>query len=163
MPTLIARDPAIVGYCEVGYFRIGVYTNKWELLVNAYGCRELTHRIASHPTADSTTGIPPPVFTNETVYGIPVESGGSMPPFAAAFGVRQQLNLTVIGFPLYQEFKVLNHIYDPRTRHEYEIGNVQTLWDPQVYYDGSGAEITSPAFYAVHCKLVESESQIGGI
>lgn len=163
MPSLVARDPAIVGLCEVGHFRIGVYTSKWERLINAYGCRELTHRIASHPTPDPTTGIPPPVFVNETVYGIATPSGRSLPPFVAAFGVRQQGALTVIGYPYHQGFKVGSRIYDPLTRHEYSIENVETLFDPATYYDGTGAELTSLAFYAVHCKLVEEQSQTGGL
>ena len=162
MPTLIARDPAIVGYCEVGYFRVGVLTSKWEMLINAYGCRALTHRIASNPSADPTSGLPTTVLTDETMYGIPVPSGGTLPPFASALGVRMQGALTVIGFPLYQAFKATNRIYDPLTRHEYVVENVQTIFDPATYYDGTGAEVTSLAFYAIHCKLIETTSQIGG-
>jgi len=163
MPDVVALTPAFVGEAIVGFFRVGVYTDKWEQLINTYGCRAMTHRVASFPTPDSTTGIRTPVFTNETVYGIPVPAGGAMPPFAAAFGIRMMGALTFIGYPLYQGFRIGSRLYDPMSRIEYQIENVQTIMDPATYYDGSGAEVKGLAFYVVNCKLVEETSQIGGV
>lgn len=162
MPTVVALTPAIVGEAVVGHSRVGVYTDRWEQQFCALGgaYRALTRRIAAFPSAESTTGIRFPVFTDETIYGVAIERGRAMPPLAAAFGVRQSLDLTVL--TLYP-CNLKDHVYDGLNSREYEVGGVERHNDPQVYYDGSGNELVSLAFYAVHCRLVEEKSQLGGL
>ena len=150
MPTMVARDPAYVGFCEVGHFRVGVYTQKWERLFLATASyRDLTLRVAGWATAHGTTGIRHAVYTDEDINGILVERGGSMPRFAA--GVAQRLDATLLTIdPIHLQ----DAVFDDLSRHEYHVEGVERHNDPRV---------GGLAFYVGHLKLAEETSQIGGL
>ena len=94
-PTLIARDPCILGFFELGHARLGVYTPRVEqtFLVNkAY--RSLYRGVACwNVDRDDITGVRVPTFEWDKIFGIIEETGAGQT--ALVSGVVVKVNATL--------------------------------------------------------------------
>jgi len=84
MVDVYSSTPAYADVAEADYARADVYTTHWEVTL-AHDGKSLTRYIANfNVTRDSTTGHRNPTYTDtETIVGVLIERGQSMPSYAA--------------------------------------------------------------------------------
>ncbi len=140
---IVAVQPAYVGECTVGNFRVGVYTSKWEAMLCARGdYRAFTRRVPVETGTYAVSGWPIISYTNDTIAGVLQPKG-----CAAVF---HQVGV-------YMVFDALFWTLDPMS-HGYQITD---LVDNLVYeVEGKPLEYTDPgvgglAFRVCQAKLVE--------
>ena len=122
---MVARDPARVGECEVSFFRVGVYTSRWERLFQASGAyRELTLRKYNRASRDSATGVRYGKYVPWPIHGILTHKGGSLPSFAS--GVSVQLDALLLTLdPVGLDVKDAgNQVYDQRDNLLYRVSSI---------------------------------------
>ena len=84
-----SKYPAYLGTMHLGYSRLGVTSSRWDVLIDR-NAEDLTRRIYALGDPDSTTGIRPGDYSNtETIRGVYVERGGSVPSFASGIVMLQ--------------------------------------------------------------------------
>jgi len=117
-----ARDPAIVGECKVGFFRVGVKTPRWEQLIQRLGrvgSERVTRRRKTLLDRDLETGWFNYEWSDDTVDGVLLERGSRMRGLPAGVVVNLDAALWCLnGFePGWQ-------VYDPVTQKYYEVKTV---------------------------------------
>jgi hypothetical protein len=127
---MVARDPAIwsatPNASQWGYFRWGVKTSAFERAISQVD-RLFYRRVAQRfVDQDSTTGWHVPAYTEQAIYGVLVERGGSMPSFVS--GVTTQRDAVLITISGVRE---ADQIRDPLNSRIYEVqGEPEERVDP---------------------------------
>ena len=131
-PTLVARDPAKVGRCEVGHFRVGVYTDRWEAaLVARRDYREFTRRVPVEAGTYAVSGWPKVTWTSETIAGVLQLKGSTSYPFTVGLSMRLDglfwtLDPMAHGYRVYDEVEALTYEVDgaPLVVEDPEVGGL---------------------------------------
>jgi len=120
--VLVARDPARWDEAEWGFFRWGVYTDRWERTLGPH-MRTLYRGILNTEVApDSTTGRREPVYTNamyQEIKGLLVEKNMSSIHLPA--GVVGKLDATLI---LFAGMFMGDHVWAADSEKEYYVADI---------------------------------------
>jgi hypothetical protein len=115
---MVARDPAICGSCECGYFRCGVQNSVFDDAVASLESRfgtdscNVTRRRLSLGARDGTTGWRAKEFAEDTVKAIFTQNGSAPQKLSVGTFVREDALLqTCAGFKEGDEVKLPNGKY----------------------------------------------------
>ena len=119
---------AVLGYCELGYFRLGVYRDDWDKLAkkfSSFTSLDVTHRRLMLGSRDSTTGWYAKSYEEQTIEMIVVSRAATHMPLPPGVYVR----LDAVGLtadPVYEgdEIKTASdQYYQVETVREHPIGD----------------------------------------
>ncbi len=117
-----SRDPALWGECEWGFFRWGVYTDRWEKSLASH-MRTLQRAILNTAVVpNATTGRRVPIFTATDYYnfqGFLTEK--MIPTILLQAGVVPRLDATLVCF---DGMFIGDHIWDETTSKEYVVAEM---------------------------------------
>jgi hypothetical protein len=144
--TIYSNTPAYAGVAEAGYSRAGVYTSHWEVMFTHDG-QELTRYVANfNVTRDSTTGHRNPSYSDtETIVGILVERGQTMPRFAG--GVACLLDGVLFTV---DEVNPLDKIYLASVDKYYRVDGVEEKPNPESLGGGFAYRICQLSLMRFH-------------
>jgi len=112
---MVARDPAILGQCKLGFFRLGVKNHVFDNMVKSFekeGSCNVTRRKLSLGARDSTTGWRAKSYNEDTVKAIHIPRSSAQSALKAGTYVRTDaLEIVCAGFSEGDELKTPDNKY----------------------------------------------------